>query len=344
MTAREAGFGGPIDRQCRKSYRSKVGYQAGVDPVPGWHQHRNGTCAVQAGYARQPASQLIEHRLAWPMRAELLLFLVLGRMISVRPAMDGDRGMRRLVKPDDKLPIGLGRNDGQSDRNREFTGEVEQPIERRRRIHGVIVAQPELCLAARPLPARQLFHQGLPDRIGCHETGIFLKKFGQTRRRATEGTFFEDETPGFRGHDGSFVVAGQKPFNGGSERRHIARRGEKPGLAIPHDLRHAGNVLSHHRKAGGLCFKIGNAIGLAVTRPDVDSPAVEDIRHGGWLDRAKPFDTVGGQAGELRFDLVTGRPVPDDRHGPGQVADRTERLRQHAIAFELCRPGASWRR
>ena len=131
------------------------------------------------------------------------------------------------------------------------------------------------------------------------------------------------------------VVTGEKPFNGRSERRHIARRGEKPGLAIPHDLRHAGDVLSHHRKAGGLCFKIGNAIGLAVTRPDVNSPTVEDIRHGGRLNRAKPFDTVGGQAGELRFDLVTGRPIPDDRHGPGQVADRTERLRQHAIAFDF---------
>ncbi|BCG96525.1 hypothetical protein MesoLj131a_53890 [Mesorhizobium sp. 131-2-1] len=80
---------------------------------------------MQAGYVRQPASQIIEHRLAWPMRAELLLFLALGRMISVRPAMDGDRGMRRLVKPGDKLLVSQGRNHGQSDRNREFTGKVE---------------------------------------------------------------------------------------------------------------------------------------------------------------------------------------------------------------------------
>jgi hypothetical protein len=114
------------------------------------------------GEALPAGGKLVHDQGERAVRAELALLLVRGGVVGVHPAMlqDTQPGIqgKRLRQRRDCPP----RDDGQGERH--ARGDGEQPVERRRRAHGIVVAPPQCGCPPRRSPDIEFSFEVCPIR------------------------------------------------------------------------------------------------------------------------------------------------------------------------------------
>ena len=140
--------------------------ERGVDPVPRWHQHGKEPLAMEHPHPLEAAVELIEHRLAGPMRPQFLALLRSRGVVVMRPTVHCRVDMRSRREPARQVIAGPGGDDGEHQRHLEPLRQFRQLSQRRGRFDGVVVAQPEFGGAAVAAPALELVDERPPQRRG----------------------------------------------------------------------------------------------------------------------------------------------------------------------------------
>ena len=98
----------------------------------------------------QSGLQFIENDSGIAMRSEFLFLFLLAGIIRMGPAMHGDLGnVRHIQMPCELIGRHLG-NDRERDRSGKAAAKIEQRVERGRRLHRIVVPEPEIGGYAAP--------------------------------------------------------------------------------------------------------------------------------------------------------------------------------------------------
>ncbi len=275
-------------------------------------------------------------------RPELLLLLVRRRVVGVRPAMHGDVDVGLAGQALGERLAAFGRDHRERQRHAVTCRHGQQAVERRGRRHRIVVAQPEIGGAAGIGKPVERVPQGLPGRMLASSTHRFGEDGVEPQRRGIERMLGEHDAARRRAHRTAPQGIARSEATAAAKAAASPSGASEPGRAVAHHFRHAGHPFGNHRQAGGLRLQIGQPIGLAAPRPDVEV-AQRPVLRASLRAAVRPASRRSpGRTASAAWTSLRGRAVAHHGERPGPVDDARAALPRARDSCRACRPAASW--